>query len=108
MNVRVLNCSCFVQIALAQVREKEADKLQDVDWHGHAVPVRNESVRVFLVHVQDSRHELERATTYEERMQVFDDLLLDCQQAMQSLSDDIKADTSVGLQGMVMVLVGYC
>ena len=77
------------------MREKQATKLQDVSWHGAMVPVRNEKVRVFLIHVQDSRSEVERAETHEACMELYDGILSESQQAVQSIQEDIKAENSV-------------
>ncbi|XP_065186896.1 signal recognition particle subunit SRP68-like [Sycon ciliatum] len=80
--------------ALSQVREKQATKLQEVSWHGAMVPVRNEKVRVFLIHVQDSKGEAERAETHEAVMELYDNILSECQQAAHSLQEDLKVENA--------------
>lgn len=93
----------YVQNAISQVREKQASKLQEVSWHGTMLPVRSEKVRVFLVHVQDSKGEVERAETYEACMDLYDGILSESQQAVQSVQDDIKVENSVSDQVHVVV-----
>lgn len=53
------------------------------------MPLRNEKARVFILRVQDKSAELERQESFEKRMEVFDNLLMECKDALQGIKEEI-------------------
>ena len=77
---------------VAQTKEEQASSLQEVEWRGRRMAVRQEKVRRFLLSHQESDSELERADDAEARCQVFESLLLECKDALQVLKEELVED----------------
>ena len=89
-----LECfGCPFQEIIAQTRDKEAAAMTEVSWRGHTVPVKNEKVRSFILHAQQSARELERADTLDSKLTLYDNLLMECKDALQAIKDELKGDT---------------
>ena len=89
-----LKCfGCPFQEIIAQTRDKEAAAMTEVSWRGHTVPVKNEKVRSFILHAQQSARELERADTLDSKLTLYDNLLMECKDALQAIKDELKGDT---------------
>lgn len=84
---------------IAQTREKQAATLSEVTWLGRTVPVRQEKVRVFLLNVQESEVEVNKAPDLEAKIAVYERLLLECKDALQVLRDELKGDQNYKLKG---------
>ena len=67
--------------------------MTEVSWRGHTVPVKNEKVRSFILHAQQSARELERANTLDSKLTLYDNLLMECKDALQAIKDELKGDT---------------
>ena len=91
MMVIMVMTYCF-QMVISQTREKQAGSLNEITWKGKSVPVKNELVRSFILHSHESTQEVERAENYESKMAVYDQLLMECKDGLQSLKDDMKPD----------------
>uniref|UniRef100_T1J1Y0 Signal recognition particle subunit SRP68 n=1 Tax=Strigamia maritima TaxID=126957 RepID=T1J1Y0_STRMM len=83
---------------IAQTREKQAATLSEVSWRGRTIPVKHEKVRVFLLNVQESEHEVQRANTLESKISVYESLLMECKDAIQVLRDELKNDPNFKLK----------
>lgn len=81
-----------LDMVISQTREKQAGSLNEITWKGKDVPVKNEQVRSFIVHSHESKQEVERAENFESKMAVYDQLLMECKDALQSLKDEMKPD----------------
>ena len=55
--------------------------------------MRSEKLRVCLVRVGQSDGELGRAERAEERMELYERLMMECQDAMQVVRDELAAET---------------
>ncbi|PVD38591.1 hypothetical protein C0Q70_01207 [Pomacea canaliculata] len=77
---------------LSQTREKQAATLSEVTWRGRMVPVKVESVRLFLLGVGDAEKELESADTLDSKISIYETLLKQCIDAQQSLRDTLQED----------------
>ncbi len=75
-----------------QAREEQAATLQEVEWRGRKMAVRQEKVRVFLLRQQEFREELDNAEGHEARLEAFESLLMDCKDALQALRDELFED----------------
>ncbi|RMX59028.1 hypothetical protein pdam_00022032 [Pocillopora damicornis] len=81
---------------IAQTREREAAAMTEVSWCGRNVPVKNEKVRSFILHSQQCARELERASTLDSKLTLYDSLLMECKDALQAIKDELKGDTGSG------------
>lgn len=98
---------CPFQEIIAQTRDKEAAAMTEVNWRGHTVPVKNEKVRSFILHAQQSARELERADTLDSKLTLYDNLLMECKDALQAIKDELKGDT-VSSTSYDCTCITYC
>jgi len=77
---------------ISQTREQQAATLQDVEWRGRKMAVKQEKVRVFLMAHQESGQELNQARDSDAKFAVYEDLLLQCKDALQALREDLVED----------------
>jgi len=77
---------------ISQTREQQAASLQDVEWRGRKMAVKQEKVRIFLLSYQESGQELERARDADAKLALYEDLLLQCKDALQDLREDLIED----------------
>jgi len=77
---------------ISQTREQQAASLQDVEWRGRKMAVKQEKVRIFLLSYQESGQELERSRDSDAKLAVYEDLLLQCKDALQVLREDLIED----------------
>lgn len=80
-----------LQEVLAQTQEKTALSLSEVQWHGRTIPIKNERVRLSLVKLHQMFSDLRREEG-PEKMNVYDNLLMECQDAMQLVRDELHQD----------------
>jgi len=80
------------QAAIKETREKLASSFGEVSWRGKTIPIRNEKARVFILRIQDKASELERQETFEKKMEVFDNLLMESKDAIQVIKDEISSE----------------
>ena len=81
-----------VQVLINQTREQQAATLQDVEWRGRKMAVKHEKVRMFLLSQQESDQELAKAEQPEDKIEIYESLLLDCKDALQVLRDELLED----------------
>ena len=67
--------------------------MTEVTWRGHTIPVKNEKARSFILHSQQSTRELDRAETLDSKLSLYDNLLMECKDALQAVKDELKGDT---------------
>jgi len=77
---------------ISQTREQQAATLQDVEWRGRKMAVKQEKVRIFLMSYQESDEELTSARDSDAKLAVYEDLLLQCKDALQALREDLVED----------------
>ena len=77
---------------ISQTREEQAATLQDVEWRGRKMAVKQEKVRIFLMSHQESEQELSVARDSDAKLAVYEDLLLQCKDALQVLREDLVED----------------
>ena len=76
---------------IAQTREKQAASLLELTWRGRTVPVRLEKIRVFLLAYQSLESSLSKSTDSDAQLSVYETILLDCKEAIQSLKEDLAS-----------------
>ena len=81
------------QLVLAKTQEKAASSLTEVTWLGRKLPVRNERLRVSLVKLQQLEREVGVGNEGTgEKVEVYERLLMECQDAMQIVRDELTAE----------------
>ena len=78
-----------IDAAIKETREKLASSFGEVTWRGKTVPIRNEKARVFILRMQDKETEVGRHSAYEGKMDVYDNLLMDCKDTLQVVNTEI-------------------
>jgi signal recognition particle subunit SRP68 len=78
---------------LSKTQEKAASSLTEVSWLGKKVPVRSERLRVGLVKLQLVEGELARVSEADKKMEVYETLLMECQDTMQAVREEITMET---------------
>ena len=77
---------------LAKTQEKAASSLTEVNWLGKKVPVKSEKIRVGFVKLQQLEGELSKVEGGEGKMEVYERLFMECQDAMQTVRDELGAE----------------
>lgn len=80
-----------LDMLIAQTREKQAASLLEVTWRDRTVPVRSEKVRVFLLAYQGLELSLSKSNDSDGKLSVFEAILLDSKEAIQSLKEELAA-----------------
>jgi len=87
-----------------QAKQEQASTLQEVEWRGRKMAVRQEQVRLFLLREQEFESgELENARAeakgkesgaeaHEAVVEAYESLLMDCKDAVQALKSDLAED----------------
>ena len=66
-----------------QTREQQAATLQEVEWRGRKLPVKQEKVRMFLLREQEFVETEIKDKEYDDKIAAFEGLLMDCKDAIQ-------------------------
>ena len=90
LNMRNQGGNTDFDILVAQTREKQVASLLEVTWRGRSVPVRLEKIRVFLLAFHGLESSLTKATDSDGQLSVYETILLDCKEAVQSLKEDLQ------------------
>ena len=92
-DLSIFKINCFQsQAAIKETREKLASSFGEVSWRGKTVPLRNEKARVFILRIQDKNSEIERQESFEKKMEVFDNLLMESKDALQEVKEEISSE----------------
>jgi len=74
-----------------QTREQQAATLQETEWRGRRMAVKQEKVRIFLLREQEFTEEI-KDKDYDEKISAYESLLYDCKNAIQTLKEDLDLD----------------
>ena len=66
-----------------QTREQQAATLQEVEWRGRKMAVKQEKVRIFLLREQEFVETELKDKEPEEQISAYESLLMDCKDAIQ-------------------------
>ncbi|CAG4980185.1 signal recognition particle subunit SRP68 [Colias croceus] len=77
---------------MAQAKESRSGVMHEVEWRGRRVTVRPEKVRLFLIALQDLDKSVENATTSQAKIDILENILMDCKDAISAIKDEIKND----------------
>jgi len=75
-----------------QTREQQAATLQEVEWRGRKMAVKQEKVRIFLLREQEFVETELKDKEPDEQISAYESLLMDCKDAIQTLRDDLIED----------------
>ncbi|XP_077300092.1 signal recognition particle 68 isoform X2 [Arctopsyche grandis] len=77
---------------MAQARESRVGSLQEVEWRGRRITVRPEKTRLFLLALQDLDKTVERAPNCLAKIELIENALMDCKDAISAVKDEVKMD----------------
>ncbi|KAL0892892.1 hypothetical protein ABMA27_014576 [Loxostege sticticalis] len=77
---------------MAQAKESRSGVMHEVEWRGRRVTVRPEKVRLFLIALQDFDKSVAAAQTVEGKIDILENILMDCKDAISAIKDEIKND----------------
>lgn len=66
--------------------------MTEVQWQGMTIPVKNERIRVCLIKMNQLGSEIGMTEDREEKMALFENLLMECQDSIQHIKDDLNQD----------------
>lgn len=98
---------------VAQTKTEQTDAFQATEWRGRKVTVRPQKVRLFLLSIQDLDKSVEKAKEHQAKIDIIENALLDCKDAIIALKDEIKQDpklrvpTTDGQVSGVQFLLSY-
>lgn len=77
---------------ISQTKSQSSESLQTTEWRGRKVTVRPEKVRLFLLSIQDLDKSIEKAKTIDSKIEIIENVLFDCKDAISAVKDEIKQD----------------
>ncbi|XP_063708328.1 signal recognition particle subunit SRP68 [Culicoides brevitarsis] len=77
---------------IAQTKTQSLETLQTTEWRGRKVTVRPEKVRLFLISIQDLAKTVDKAKDNQAKIEIIEDVLIDCKDAITAVRDEIKQD----------------
>lgn len=81
-----------LDLLVSQTKTQSSETLQTTEWRGRKVTVRPERVRLFLLSIQELDKSLEKAKTEQEKIELIENVLMDCKDAISAVKDEIKQD----------------
>uniref|UniRef100_A0A1B0CSX8 Signal recognition particle subunit SRP68 n=1 Tax=Lutzomyia longipalpis TaxID=7200 RepID=A0A1B0CSX8_LUTLO len=76
----------------SQVKSQSSEALQTTEWRGRKILVRPEKVRLFLLSIQDLDKSIEKAKTFQAKIEILETIIMDCKDAITAIKDEIKQD----------------
>uniref|UniRef100_U5EUQ1 Signal recognition particle subunit SRP68 n=1 Tax=Corethrella appendiculata TaxID=1370023 RepID=U5EUQ1_9DIPT len=95
---------------IVQTKTESMEAFQTTEWRGRKVTVRSEKVRLFLLSIQDLEKSVEKVKTFPAKIEILENVLLDCKDAISVIKDEIKQDPKLrmgaesGLTGIQYLL----
>lgn len=77
---------------VAQTKTNQTDAFQNMEWRRRNVNVRPQKVRLFLLSVQGLEKSVEKVKDYQGKIELLENVLLDCKDAISALKDEIRQD----------------
>lgn len=77
---------------IAQTKTQSLETLQTTEWRGRKVTVRPEKVRLFLISIQDLAKTVDKAKDNQTKIEIIENVLIDCKDAITAVRDEIKQD----------------
>ncbi|CAK8697291.1 unnamed protein product [Clavelina lepadiformis] len=79
---------------IAESRERKAASMSEIIWRGRKIRIKNNKVRLFLIGVKDFDKDLDAVEDAgrDSRIEMYDQVLTECKDALQCTKEDIKLD----------------
>lgn len=77
---------------VSQTKTQSSESLQTAEWRDRKVTVRPEKVRLFLLSIQELDKSIEKAKTEEAKIELIENVLIDCKDAISAVKDEMKQD----------------
>lgn len=77
---------------IAQTKTQSLETLQTTEWRGRKMTVRPEKVRLFLISIQDLAKTVDKAKDNQAKIEIIENVLIDCKDAITAVRDEIKQD----------------
>ncbi|XP_053670208.1 signal recognition particle subunit SRP68 [Anopheles nili] len=77
---------------VAQTKAESMEAFQMTEWRGRSVTVRPEKVRLFLLSIQELSKSIEKAKDFPAKIELLENVLLDCKDAIAAIKEEIKQD----------------
>ncbi|XP_052740262.1 signal recognition particle subunit SRP68 [Bicyclus anynana] len=84
---------------MAQAKESRSGVMHEVEWRGRRVTVRPEKVRLFLIALQDLDKSVASAQSVQAKIDILENVLMDCKDAITAIKDEIKNDPKLKTAG---------
>ncbi|XP_055913275.1 signal recognition particle subunit SRP68 [Eupeodes corollae] len=81
-----------LDVLVNQTKNESSEGLQTIEWRNRKVTVRPEKVRLFLLSVQELDKSLEKAKSPEAKIELIENTLMDCKDAITAVKEEIKQD----------------
>lgn len=91
---------------IAQTKTQSLETLQTTEWRGRKVTVRPEKVRLFLISIQDLAKTVDKAKDNQAKIEIIENVLIDCKDAITAVRDEIKQDPKLRTAGEEGALTG--
>jgi signal recognition particle subunit SRP68 len=65
-----------VENALEDSRHEQAKNLQDVEWNGIKIPIKDATLKNLILSTREHDYELQKAHTMDERMEIYDNMFI--------------------------------
>lgn len=95
-----------LDILVAQTKTQSSEALQTTEWRGRKVTVRPERVRLFLLSLQELDKSLEKAKTEDAKIEIIENILMDCKDAISAVKDEIKQDPKLRVAAVGQTVSG--
>lgn len=77
---------------VSQTKTQSSESLQTAEWRDRKVTVRPEKVRLFLLSIQELDKSIEKAKTEDAKIELIENVLIDCKDAISAVKDEMKQD----------------
>lgn len=78
---------------VVQVKEQKATSMSEVSWKKYQIPIKNNKIRVFFISLKAFEKEIDLDKwTRQEKLDMYDNFLGECKDALVSAKEDIKND----------------
>lgn len=82
---------------VTQTKNQSLETLQTTEWRGRKINVRPERVRLFLISIQDLKQTINKSPSNQAKIEIIENVLIDCKDAISAVKDEIKQDPKLRL-----------
>jgi len=74
---------------LNEARKSESQQMREISWRGRTIQIRNEKLSVELLAAQEAYYEINKVEIYDKKLELFDKLFINYNDAQRILRDDL-------------------